>query len=122
MTDSIDPSPEARQAGEPAYHLLLDGDEQALAARALRLLISNEAHEPLLRSIAREVLAELERQPPAGESLVVPLSAPGMKLTHTAVKLLLDDMRRDQAAEQHVLRAILDKLPDEHAIRAIVIE
>jgi hypothetical protein len=124
LTESIDSSPDQAQtqASEPAYHLLLDGDEQALAARALRLLISDEAHEPQLRSIAREVLAELERQPPAGQSLVVPLSAPGMKLTHTAVKLLLDDLRRDQAQDQHVLRAILHKLPDEHAIRAIVIE
>lgn len=124
MTDSTDPSPAETAAGsdQPAYHLYLDGQEPTLATRALRLLISDEAHEPLIRSIARQVLAELEHEPPAGQTLVVPLSAPGMKITHTAVKLLLDDLRRDQADEQHVLRQILDKLPDEHAIRAIAIE
>lgn len=124
MTDSIDSSAsEARQgAAEPAYHLRLDGGEPAAAAGALRLLISDEAHEPEIRKIAREVISQLEREPPAGEPLVVPLSPPAMKITHTAVKLLLDDLRRGQADEQRVLAAILDKLPDEHAIRAIVIE
>lgn len=124
MTDPTDPFPANMQteADEPAYHLLLDGEEPALAARALKLLISDEAHEPQIRSIARKVLAELEREPPAATPLTVPLSAQGMKLTHSAVKLLLDDLRRDQAQDQHILRAILDKLPDEHAIRAIVIE
>lgn len=108
---------------EPAYHLRLDGQETELATRALRLLISDEAHEPTIRRIAREVLGRLEGvEQITEEPLVVPLSAEGMKITHSAVKLLLDDMRRDQADEQRVLRQILDKLPDEHAIRAIVIE
>jgi hypothetical protein len=45
-----------------------------------------------------------------------------MKITHTAVKLLLDDLQRGQDDERQVLWRILQKLPDEHAIRAIVIE
>ena len=109
-------------APAPAYHLLLEDEERVIATRAVRLLISDEAHEPAIRKIAREVLSELEREPPAGEPLVVPLSPQGMKIAHTAVKLLLDDLRRDQADEQRILRAILDKLPDEHTIRAILIE
>jgi hypothetical protein len=123
LTDSIDsyPADAAPGAAEPAYHLHLDGEEPVVAAGALRLLISDEAHEPEIRKIAREVLSQLEEEPPAGEPLVVGLTAPGMKITHTALKLLLDDLRREQADEQRVLRAILDKLPDEHAIRAILI-
>lgn len=126
MTDTPEPSSadavSAAPASEPAYHLHLERDEVQLAAHALRLLISGEAHEPQIRRIARSVLAELEREPAAEQPLVVPLSPQGMKIAHTSVKLLLDDLRRDQASEQRVLRQILDKLPDEHAIRAIVIE
>lgn len=123
MTDA-DTSPTQAGAGAatPAYHLLLDAQERTTAIRAVRLLISDEAHHPEIRKIAREVLAELEREPPPGEPLIVPLNPPGMKITHTAVKLLRDDLRRDQADDQRTLRAILDKLPDEHAIRAILIE
>lgn len=128
VTDTPEPPPaqtaaseEAAHEAEPAYRLHLDSEEAHAAAGALRLLISGEAHEPLIRRIARTVLAELEREPRA-QQLTVPLSPEGMKITHTAVKLLLDDLRRDQASEQRVLRQILDKLPDEHAIRAITIE
>jgi hypothetical protein len=120
-TDTSQPETAAGDAA-PAYHLLLDAPERTIATRAVRLLISDEAHHPEIRKIAREVLAELEREPPPGEPLTVPLSPPGMKITHTAVKLLRDDLRRDQADDQRTLRAILDKLPDEHAIRAILIE
>jgi hypothetical protein len=124
LTDPFDPesAATATDAAEAAYHLRLDGEEPSIAAQALRLLISDEAHEPQIRKIARAVLAELEQEPPAGQPLLVALTPEGMKITHTAVKLLLDDLRRDQADTQHVLRAILDKLPDEHAIRAIVLE
>ena len=31
---------------EPPYHLFLDAEEVSVAASALRLLISDEAHEP----------------------------------------------------------------------------
>lgn len=108
--------------GEVAYHLHLDRREVRLATGALHLLISDEAHEPLIRRIAREVLAELEREPTGDQPLVVALTPQGMKITHTAVKLLLDDLRRDQADDQRTLRKILDKLPDEHAIRAVTLE
>lgn len=121
MTDTSD-SETVTSAAEAAYHLHLDGQEPALTAQALRLLISDEAHEPQIRKLAREVLAELEREPRAGEPLMIALTPGGMKITHTALKLLLDDLRRDQADTQQVLRAILEKLPDEHAIRAIVLE
>ena len=42
-----------------------------------------------------------------------------LKMTHTALRSLLDDFGDEEADVQSVIRAVLDKLPDEHAIRAI---
>ncbi len=123
---------------ESAYHLLLDPDEVPVTASALRLLISDEAHQPEIRSLARAVLARLEAQPagldagtpaPAQPAsfgdrriLSVPLSPPEMKITHTAVRLLINDLQREQHDERQLLWRVIEKLPDEHVIRAITIE
>jgi len=104
---------------EPAYHLLLDLDEVPVAASALRLLVSDEAHEPEIRRLAREVLAGLQETPDERGILTVSLAPQQMKITHSAVKLLLIDLQRGQASEREILRHILDKLPDEHTMRAI---
>jgi UDP-N-acetylmuramate-alanine ligase len=45
-----------------------------------------------------------------------------LKLTHTALRSLLDDFGHDNSAIHKVIREILDKLPDEHAIRAIQLD
>lgn len=109
------------QANEPeaAYHLFLDGEEVPVCASALRLLVSGETHEPQIRQLARAVLASLEAEPDERGKLTVGLSPEQMKITHTAVKLLLDDLQRGQAGEREILRRVLNKLPDEHTIRAI---
>jgi hypothetical protein len=112
---------ESAREPEPPYHLLLDLDEVPVAARALRLLVSDEAHEPKIRGLAREVLAALEEMPDDRGVLTVALMPEQMKITHSAVRLLLNDLQREQAAERELLRAILEKLPDEHTMRAIVI-
>lgn len=104
---------------EPTYHLFLDADEVPVSAVALRLLISDEAHEPQIRRLARDVISSLEATPDARGKLTVGLSPEQMKITHTAVKLLLDDLQRGQADEREILRRILGKLPDEHTMRAI---
>jgi hypothetical protein len=106
----------------PVYHLLLDRDEVPVAASALRLFISDEAHQPRIRALAREVLASLGQEPGANGVLSVSLSAERMKITFSAVRLLLSDLQREQAAERKTLRAILDKLPDEHSMRAILLD
>jgi len=90
-----------------------------VTATALRLLISDEAHQPDIRRLAREVIAELEEQPAQSGILSVALTPQQMKITHGAVRLLLNDLQREQAEERGILHSILDKLPDEHAIRAI---
>ncbi|HEX3692452.1 MAG TPA: hypothetical protein VHU13_03825 [Solirubrobacteraceae bacterium] len=106
-------------ADQPPYHLFLDGEEIPLLARAVRLLIGDEAHEPAIRGLARAVLAQLEQGASAEGKLTVTLSPEQMKITHTAAHLLLDDLQREQAAERELLRRVLDKLPDEHTMRAI---
>jgi hypothetical protein len=109
-------------APEPPYHLFLDPDEVPITASAVRLLLSDEAHEPEIRRLAREVLAALEGQPDERGTLSVSLEPQQMKIAHSAVRLLLNDLQREQADEREILRAILDKLPDEHVMRSIVIE
>jgi hypothetical protein len=106
---------------EPAFHLFLDPDERQVAASALRLLIVDEAHQPDIRRLARGVIQRIDAEF-EGEPLSLPLSAPEMKITYTAVRLLLNDLQREQDAERQVLWRIVEKLPDEHAIRAIVLE
>lgn len=107
---------------EPAYHLFLDATEAQETAGALRLLISDEAHAPEIRRIAREVLVSLEADPDESQRLTVELTPQQMKLTYSAVKGLFNDLQRGQASERETLRGILDKLPDEHTMRAIQVE
>ena len=45
-----------------------------------------------------------------------------LKITHTALRSLLDDFGHDEAEIQALIHEVLAKLPDEHAIRAIRIE
>ena len=114
---------DAGQAEDPAYHLFLEPQEVPVAASALRLLISDEAHEPTIRSLARAVLAHLEGDTAGADGLLtIELTPQQMKITHSAVRLLLNDLQREQADERDVLRAILGKLPDEHTMRAIRID
>jgi hypothetical protein len=107
---------------EPPYHLFLDPDEVPVAASALRLLISDEAHEPDLRQLARDVLAGLDAPVDEHGVVTVTLTPPQMKITFSAVRLLLNDSQREEADERKVLHSILDKLPDEHTMRAIELE
>jgi len=114
-------------AGAPAYHLLLDADEAPVARTALELLIDDAAHKGDIRALARGALAQLPGagSPPA-EGQAWPLSValePGqMKILHTSLHLLMDDLQREQDEEIQILHRILGKLPDEHAIRAIRID
>jgi hypothetical protein len=107
---------------ESIYHLFLSIAEVPVAASALRLLISDEAHEPQIRQLAREVIAALDSPADERGLLTVSLSPQQMKITHSAVRLLLNDLQREQEPERETLRSILDKLPDEHTMRAIVLK
>ena len=47
------------------------------------------------------------------------LTAAELKIVHTALKSLLDDLGHKENDVRRVVAAVLDKLPDEHDIRAI---
>jgi len=42
-----------------------------------------------------------------------------LKITHTALRSLLDDFGHEQADVHRIIHEVLEKLPDEHSIRAI---
>src|ERR1700739_1818116 len=90
------------------YHLVLDADEVPVAASAVRLLIADEAHEPEIRGLGREVLALLRAPVDDQEKLMVPLRPRQMKTTHSAVRLLINDRQREQAGEREILWRIID--------------
>lgn len=50
------------------------------------------------------------------------LSPAQLKITHTALRSLLDDFGHEQSDVHTVIREVLDKLPDEHAMRAVRLE
>jgi hypothetical protein len=47
------------------------------------------------------------------------LTAAQLKIVHTALKSLYDDLGHEEADVKHVVASVLDKLPGEHEIRAI---
>lgn len=119
---SVGPHRRGPDSAEAAYHLRLEPLEASAVSGALRLLIADEAHESQIRSHARAVLEGLAADAGDDGLLELPLTAPQMKIAHTAIKLLHDDLGREEAEQRRVLAQILGKLPDEHAIRAIVLD
>ena len=47
------------------------------------------------------------------------LTAAQLKVVHTAVKSLFDDLGHEESDFAEVAKSVLDKLPGEHEIRAI---
>jgi hypothetical protein len=45
-----------------------------------------------------------------------------LKITHTALRSLLDDFGHDEPEIHTIIHEVLAKLPDEHAIRAIQLD
>jgi hypothetical protein len=45
-----------------------------------------------------------------------------LKITHTALRSLLDDFGHDERQIGAIINEVLTKLPDEHAIRAIQLD
>ena len=45
-----------------------------------------------------------------------------LKITHTALKSLLDDFGHEEHDVIRIIHEVLDKLPDEHSIRAITLD
>jgi len=62
---------------------------------------------------------ELDLIGPNETAFRLELTAAQLKITHTALKSLLDDFGREEHDVKQVVLQVLDKLPDEHDIRAI---
>ena len=45
-----------------------------------------------------------------------------LKITHTALRSLLDDFGHDEREVLRIINEVLEKLPDDHAIRAIQLD
>jgi hypothetical protein len=60
--------------------------------------------------------------PPAPFKYHLELTPAQLKITYTALHSLLDDFGHEEADVVAVIREVLDKLPDAHAIRAIQLE
>jgi hypothetical protein len=112
-------APGATEESAADYHLLLDPEEVPVTASALRLYLGDEAHQPEIQVLGREVLSGLEGTPEARGVLSLPLTARQMKITFFALRLLINDLQREQADEREILWRIVEKLPDEHVMRAI---
>jgi hypothetical protein len=62
---------------------------------------------------------EFEPIQPGGVAFRLDLTAAELKVTHTALKSLLDDYGHDERDVLKIIQQVLAKLPDEHSIRAI---
>jgi hypothetical protein len=60
--------------------------------------------------------------PPTPFKYHLELTPAQLKITYTALHSLLDDFGHEEADVGAVIKEVLDKLPDEHAIRAIQLE
>lgn len=56
---------------------------------------------------------------PADTAYRLELTPAQLKITWTALRSLLDDFGHDEREVQEVIREVLAKLPDEHAVRSI---
>ena len=56
---------------------------------------------------------------PDEEAYRLAITPAQLKITWTALKSFLDDFGHDERDVHKVVREVLDKLPDEHAIRSI---
>lgn len=57
--------------------------------------------------------------PPGAIAFHLELTAAEMKIVHTALRSLNDDLGREERDVRDIVHSVLAKLPDEHAIRAI---
>jgi hypothetical protein len=101
---------------EPTFPLYVHDDERETLRTALRAFRDDLGHEE--HRIAAVLDGLLGRIPDA-EPAPLTVDAAEMKVTFTALHSALDDSRRDQPDARAHLRALLDRLPGEHDIRAI---
>jgi hypothetical protein len=101
---------------QPTFPLIVHDDERSVLRIALESYRADFGHEEhAIVALVDEILAAI----PADEHTPVVLDAAAMKVTHGALHALLEDSVRTQEEERGHLRALLERLPGEHDIRAI---
>ena len=66
--------------------------------------------------------SDTPQPPPTPFQYHVKLTPAQLKITYSALHSLLDDFGHEERDVIAVIREVLDKLPDEHAIRAIMLD
>ncbi|QEC48384.1 hypothetical protein FSW04_12935 [Baekduia soli] len=100
----------------PTFPLIVHDDERPLLRLALKVYrddLGHEEHE--IAEVAEDVAGRIADD----EHVPVVLDAAAMKITWSALHALLDSTGRGQEDEREHLRALLDRLPGEHDMRAI---
>jgi hypothetical protein len=100
----------------PTFPLIVHDDERPVLRLALKVFRDDLGHgQQRIIALADDVTARIgddEREP-------LILDAASMKVTWSALHTLLDDSSRGQDDARTHLRALLDRLPGEHDMRAI---
>jgi hypothetical protein len=100
----------------PTFPLIVHADERPVLRLALQVFRDDLGHsEHRVAAVVDGVVARIgddEREP-------LVLDAASMKVTWGALHTLLDDSARGQGDDRLHLRALLDRLPGEHDMRAI---
>jgi hypothetical protein len=108
------------QPDETAFRLDLTPPQLEVTRTALRSLRDDFGHEEHdIQGVIRAVLDKLPGDEAGERVRWLELTPAQLKLTYTGLRSLLDGYGHDEHREQQAIRQVLDKLPDEHAIRSI---
>lgn len=100
----------------PRFPLIVHDDERTLLRTALKTFRDDLGHEEhRVSAVADDLLARV----PEVEATPLDLDAADLKVTWSAVHALLNDTGHGQEEERGHLRALLDRMPGEHDVRAI---
>jgi len=105
-----------RPMDRPSFPLIVHDDERAVLRTALQAFRDDLGHEEhRVSAVVDDVLQRV----PDDEATPLALDAADMKVTWSALHTLLNGTSHGQEDERAHLRALLDRLPGEHDIRAI---
>jgi hypothetical protein len=100
----------------PTFPLIVHDDERTILRTALKTFRDDLGHEEHRVSA---VVDELVARVPEVESTPLHLDAADMKVTWSALHALLNGTSHGQEEARTHIRALLDRMPGEHDVRAI---
>jgi hypothetical protein len=103
-------------SSQPTFPLIVHDDERRVLRTALEVYRGDFGHdEQAIVAVVDDVL----RRIPADEATPLELDAAALKVTYSALHALLNDSVRGRDDDRVHLRALLERMPGEHDIRAI---